>query len=141
MDENCIVHNIMPHNGYANCYDTSNEKLPVKMEDLLPWGTMGEMKIPGKQKNFSDKSEPVRRVGYDLNHPSDCYLVQKVSNEKVVLTCDVTWATKYRVGKRIVHFNPVSKDVMVEETEERPLLNPNNTHVIPQDDEPQIIYD
>ena len=69
------------------------------MEDLQPWGTMGEMKIPGKQKNFKDKSEPVHRVGYDLNHPSHCYLVQKISNKQIVSTRDVTWATKYRVGQ------------------------------------------
>jgi hypothetical protein len=135
MDDNCVVHNIMPHNGYSNCYEPFNEKPPVKMEDLLPWGTMGEMKIPGKQKTFKDKSEPVRRVGYDLNHPSDCYLVQKISNKQIVSTRDVVWATKYRIGKRIVHFNPVTKDVMTREIEAQPLLDPE-AHVIPTNDNP-----
>jgi hypothetical protein len=140
MDDNCIVHNVMPHNGYPNCYEPFNEKAPVKMEDLLPWGTMGEMKIPGKQRTFKDKSEPVRRVGYDLNHPSDCYLVQKISNKQVVSTRDVIWATKYRVGKRIVQFIPVTKDVMTKDVEAEPLLNPD-AHVIPDDDDPEIIPD
>jgi hypothetical protein len=99
------------------------------------------MKIPGKQKNFKDKSEPVRRVGYDLNHPSDCYLlVQKISNKQVVSTRDMTWSTKYQAGKRIVQFNPVTKDVMTKEVKAEPLLNPD-AHVIPPEDDPFVIHD
>jgi hypothetical protein len=94
-----MVHNIKPHNGYSSCNEPFNEKAPMMIEDLLPWGTMGEMKIPGERENLKDESETVHRVGCDLSPPGDCYIVQKISDTEVVATCDVKWATKYRFGK------------------------------------------
>ena len=52
----------------------------------------------------------------------------------------MTWATKDRVGKRIVQFNPVTRDVHVRHLEAEPLLN-RDAHKIPQDDDPVIIHD
>jgi hypothetical protein len=63
--------------------------------------------------------------------------VQKISNKQVVLTYNVTWAIKYLVRKIIVHFNPVTRDLSMEEVEVEPLLNPD-AHMIPEDD-PVII--
>jgi hypothetical protein len=66
--------------------------------------------------------------------------LQKVSNKQIVSAHDVTWATKYQVGKRIVQFNPVAKDVMRKEVEAQLLLNPD-AHIIPPEVNPEIIPD
>ena len=79
-DDICVVQNILPRKGYVDAYEPFHEKAPVRAEHLVPWGVLGEMTKPTKQPNFQDKSERVRRVGYDRDHPSDTYLVRKESN-------------------------------------------------------------
>jgi hypothetical protein len=93
------------------------------------------MKIPGKRENLKYESVTVHRVGYDLSPPGDCYIVQKMSDKEVVSTRDVKWAKKYRVGKRIVQFDHVTKDVKVRETEELD----HDIRAMTLDDDPEII--
>ena len=60
-------------------------------------GHCSEMTLKQKPGNFQNKSETVRRVGYAKGHPSDTYLVLKLSNNHVVSTHDVKWSNEWKM--------------------------------------------
>ncbi len=142
IDDVLTVGNLMPRRGFANAYAPFGETPPVKPHDLVPWGCLGEMTLPIKPPTFQNKSESVRRVGYDTNHPSDCYLVQKFSNTQVVSTRNVIWNNDWRLDAQpAAKAAPVAEEATVENPMELSSDSPDEDpsqdapHLIPPDDD------
>ncbi|KAL7572171.1 hypothetical protein ACA910_005523 [Epithemia clementina (nom. ined.)] len=136
-DDAILTENLLPKQGYANCYEPFGEAPPVKPSSLFPFGLRGEMTIPTKQPNFANKSETVIQVGYARCSSHDTNLVMKICNNEVVRSRNIKWYRKWwwQADDNKISTLPTSNPN--EMGKDQP-LDPN-AHVIPPEDDNNAI--
>ena len=67
-------------------------KLPNFTKYLRTWGEAGTVKIKtDTSPKLNDKGVQCVFVGYDLNHPGDCYIMYNPKTDKRLISRDVIW--------------------------------------------------
>uniref|UniRef100_A0A7S2KWV0 Integrase catalytic domain-containing protein n=1 Tax=Leptocylindrus danicus TaxID=163516 RepID=A0A7S2KWV0_9STRA len=67
-------------------------KLPNSTKYLRTWGEAGTVKIKtDTSPKLNDKGVQCMFVGYDLNHPGDCYIMYNPKTDRRLISRDVIW--------------------------------------------------
>lgn len=86
--EKVVLDNLLPRHDWRNAYEPFGDTPRAKPDDLIPFGTAGMCTLKSKlKKNWAPKSEPVFKIGYAEDTPSDTYLLVKTSNKAVITSC------------------------------------------------------